>query len=65
MIDWKNLVSSILRPKKWIPDRCLVCNEKLVEGDGGSIAYCKNGHYFGRDGDKVELINKGDHHGEL
>ena len=65
MPDWKNLVSSILRPKKWIADKCLICGEKLMDIDEGRMFLCKNGHHFGPDGKRVTLINKGDHHGDL
>lgn len=63
--DWKKAVTCLFSPKDYIRPLCPVCHEKLNDIPGSDAKECKNGHRFGPSMERADLINEGDHHGEL
>lgn len=63
--DWRKVVSSVFRPKEYIRPVCPVCHEKLNDIPGSDAKECKNGHRFGPAMERADLINEGDHRGDL
>lgn len=61
MLNW---LLAVLRPKKWIPSKCLICGKPLTYEIAADLYRCPNDHRFGRDGKRESLINAGDHRGE-
>lgn len=64
-MDWKSLWRHWFSPKEYIKPTCPVCHEQLRDVPGTDTKECKNGHAFGSSMKRADLINEGDHHGEL
>lgn len=63
--DWWKVVTSLFSPRAYIKPVCPVCHEILKDVPGSDTRECKNGHRFGPSMERADLINEGDHHGEL
>lgn len=63
--DWKKVVSALFNGKQYIRPVCPVCHEQLKEVPGSDKKECKNGHRFGPSMERADLINEGDHHGDI
>lgn len=48
-------------------DRCIICKSPFLPPDdrGNRICKGKDGHMFGPDAPRGEIINQGKHHGEI
>jgi hypothetical protein len=64
-MNWKTLLRSILKPKQYIKPKCPVCGKPLESFPGSAIQMCENGHKFGLGIERVDLINEGEHYGDL
>ncbi len=65
----KNLFGFLVRARQTQPrfDECPVCKARFNRPDDRGNRTCrgKDGHTFGPDAPRGELINQGEHHGEI
>lgn len=64
-MNWKSVLRLLSKPKQYIKPRCPICHEPLESFPGSAIQMCRNGHKFGEGMKRVDLINDGEHHGEI
>jgi len=68
-MDWKGalrkLFGSAVRPTQYIKPKCPIDGMPLEPFPGSEILMCLNGHKFGPNMKRVDLINEGEHHGQI